>query len=56
VATANYRCYFLNGERIATVEAIACDDDAAARKQTRYLPPLTIYQWRSGQVRAWLGS
>lgn len=30
MATANYRCYFLNGERIAAVEAIACDDDAAA--------------------------
>jgi hypothetical protein len=26
----NYRCYFLNGERIAAVEAITCDDDAAA--------------------------
>jgi len=30
MATANYRCYFINGERIAAVEAISCDDDAAA--------------------------
>ena len=28
--TTNYRCCFLNGERIDAVEGIACNDDAAA--------------------------
>jgi hypothetical protein len=28
--TSNYRCYFLNGERIDAVEVLECDDDAAA--------------------------
>jgi hypothetical protein len=30
MATASYRCYFLNGERISAVETIAYDDGAAA--------------------------
>ncbi|MEK1933363.1 MAG: hypothetical protein AAAC47_27020 [Pararhizobium sp.] len=30
MSTTSYRCYFLNGERIAAVKAITCDDDAEA--------------------------
>jgi hypothetical protein len=30
MTASHYRCYFLNGERIAAVEVVECDDDAAA--------------------------
>ena len=45
----NYRCYFLNGERIAAIEAIACGDDAAAILEADKIlsasPYLSIEVW-----------
>lgn len=50
--TTNYRCYFLNGERIAAVEAIECDDDAAAILEADKI--LATSKYRS--IEVWAGA
>jgi hypothetical protein len=48
----NYRCYFLNGERIAPVERIDCDDDAAALIEADKI--LAASKYRS--IEIWAGA
>jgi hypothetical protein len=47
----DYRCYFLNGERIVAVEGIACDDDAAALLEADRI--LAASRYRS--IEIWAG-
>jgi len=50
--STNYRCYFLNGERIDAVEAIECDDDAAAILEADKI--LAASKYRS--IEVWAGA
>lgn len=49
--TTTYRCYFLNGKRIDAVEAITCDDDAAALLEADKI--LAASHYRS--IEIWAG-